>query len=305
MFRLFSEAYKEDSLMTYSAIGAVSLNVASLGRLLPFYQDIIGLKIHRQEGKTVTLGTGGEDLLILHETPDAPRLRGVTGLYHFAILLPSREALALQLKHFAETRTQLQGLSDHFVSEAIYLADPEGNGIEIYRDRPRSEWYDANGTFQMGTVAMDVDGVFSALEDPDKAEWKPMPVDTVMGHIHLHVHDVKAAEAFYGNQLNLDVLVNMGSATFMSYEGYHHHLGANIWAGRTIRPENILGLKSYELRVPQAIPLGSLLGKLEGAGSKIETAGDSYRFYDPSMNQIILSQAAVQPLGSIQEQEEA
>src|SRR5215510_10295046 len=167
--------------MNHSAIGAVSLNVTSLARLLPFYQDIIGLKIQHQEGKTVALGAGGEDLLILHENPDAPRIRGVTGLYHYAILLPSREALALQLKHFAETRTQLQGLSDHLVSEAIYLADPEGNGIEIYRDRPRSDWYDENGEFQMGTVAMDVDGVFSALEDPDTAEWQPMPTDTVMG----------------------------------------------------------------------------------------------------------------------------
>jgi catechol 2,3-dioxygenase len=279
--------------MNHSAIGAVSLNVASLARLLPFYQDTIGLKIHRQEGKTVALGTGGEDLLILHENPEAPRVRGVTGLYHFAILLPSREALALQLKHFAETRTQLQGLSDHLVSEAIYLADPEGNGIEIYRDRPRSEWYDANGKFQMGTVAMDVDGVFSALEDPDKAEWRPMPVDTVMGHIHLHVHDVKAAEAFYGKLLNMDVLINMGSATFMSYEGYHHHLGANIWAGRIVRPENIQGLKSYEIRVPEAIAVDSLLGKLDAAGVNVQEEGNSYRFFDTSMNQVILSQAKV------------
>lgn len=290
--------------MTHSAIGAVSLNVASLARLLPFYQDIIGLKIQREEGKTVALGTGGEDLLILHEKPDAPRMRGVTGLYHFAILLPSRAALALQLKHFAETKTPLQGLSDHFVSEAIYLADPEGNGIEIYRDRPRTDWVDANGQFQMGTVAMDVDGVFSALEDPDKAEWQPMPIDTVMGHIHLHVHDVKAAEAFYGKLLNLDVLINMGSATFMSYEGYHHHLGANIWAGRTIRPETVQGLKSYELRVPQAIGLDSLLGKLEGAGVKIDAAGDSYVLHDPSMNQIILSQATAQPNSSLKAKEE-
>jgi catechol 2,3-dioxygenase len=291
--------------MNHSAIGAVSLNVASLARLLPFYQDTIGLKIHRQEGKTVALGTGGEDLLILHENPEAPRVRGVTGLYHFAILLPSREALALQLKHFAETRTQLQGLSDHFVSEAIYLADPEGNGIEIYRDRPRSEWYDANGEFQMGTVAMDVDGVFSALEDPDKAEWQPMPVDTVMGHIHLHVHDVKAAEAFYGKLLNMDVLINMGSASFMSYEGYHHHLGANIWAGRIVRPENIQGLKSYEIRVPEAIPVDGLLGKLDAAGVKVQAAGDSYSFYDSSMNQVILSQAKLQGTTSKTAQEEA
>jgi catechol 2,3-dioxygenase len=291
--------------MNHSAIGAVSLNVASLARQLPFYQDIIGLKIHRQEGKTVALGTGGEDLLILHETPDVPRVRGVTGLYHFAILLPSRKALALQLKHFAETRTPLQGMSDHLVSEAIYLADPEGNGIEIYNDRPRSQWYDANGDFQMGTVALDVDGLFSELGDPEKAEWQPMPADTVMGHIHLHVHDVKAAEAFYGNLLNMDVLINMGSATFMSYEGYHHHLGGNIWAGRIIRPENVQGLKSYEIRVPQAIPVDSLVGKLDAAGVKIQAEGDSYRFYDPSMNQIILSQAKFQPTTSRTAKEQA
>lgn len=278
--------------MNHSAIGAVSLNVSSLAKLLPFYQNTIGLQVHRQEGQVAYLGTGGEDLLILHESPDAPRVRGITGLYHFAILLPSRAALALQLKHFAETRTPLQGLSDHFVSEAIYLADPEGNGIEIYRDRPRNEWYDANGDFQMGTVAMDVDGVFSALSD-EKAEWQPMPKDTVMGHIHLHVRDIAETEAFYGKLLNLDVLINMSSATFMSYEGYHHHLGANIWAGRLARPEYALGLRSYELRVPSAIGLDSLLGKLDSAGVKIQSEGKNHKFYDPSMNQIILTEATI------------
>jgi catechol 2,3-dioxygenase len=109
-----------------------------------------------------------------------------------------------------------------------------------------------------------------------------------MGHIHLHVHDVKAAEAFYG-KLGMDVLINMGSATFMSYEGYHHHLGGNIWAGRNIRPEYLLGLRSYELRVPQSVDFDSILGKLDESGVKLEAEGESYRFYDQSMNQVVLS----------------
>lgn len=187
--------------MSQPVIGTVYLNVANLKKMLTFYQDIIGLKLHRQEDNTAYLGVGGEDLLALNHTPNAPRVGGITGLYHFAILLPSRAALARSLKRLADTQTPLQGLSDHFVSEAIYLADPEGNGIEIYRDRPRDVWY-KNGQLDMGTVAMDVDGVMSTYTDEDTT-WNGLPSGTIMGHIHLHVASVPNAEAFINTCLDL------------------------------------------------------------------------------------------------------
>jgi len=274
--------------MSQAAIGTVYLNVSNLDKSLAFYQDIIGLQIHRQEGKTTYLGAGADDLLALNHTPNAPRVGGITGLYHFAILLPSRAALARSLKRLADTQTPLQGLSDHYVSEAIYLADPEGNGIEIYRDRPRDNWY-KNGQLDMGTVAMDVEGVMSAYYDEDTA-WNGLPVGTIMGHIHLHVASVPKAEAFYRDLFGLDVLMNMGHATFMSYEGYHHHIGANIWAGRTLPPdETILGLDKYVLRPPESVSVDSILGKLESANVPFEEREEGYYLQDSSKIKILLA----------------
>lgn len=274
--------------MSQSVIGTVYLNVANLQKMLSFYQDIIGLKLHRQEGNTAYLGVGEEDLLALNHTPNAPRIGGITGLYHFAILLPSQAALARSLKRFADTQTPLQGLSDHLVSEAIYLADPEGNGIEIYRDRPREGWY-KNGQLQMGTIAMDVEGVMSAYDDEDTT-WNGLPSGTIMGHIHLHVSSVPKAEAFYHDLFGLDVLLNMGHATFMSYGGYHHHVGANIWAGRTLPPDaTILGLEKYVLHPPQSVALDSILGHLDNANIPIRKADEGYYLHDSSKIQILLS----------------
>jgi catechol 2,3-dioxygenase len=273
--------------MTKTTIGTVHLKVASLERLLPFYQHIIGLQLHHQEDTTAYLGAGGDDLLALTETPGGKSVPGTTGLYHFAILVPSRVDLARSLQHLAETRTPLQGLSDHFVSEAIYLADPEGNGIEIYRDRPGETWYQ-NGQIHMGTVRMDVDGVIGELTDHN-GEWTGLHPDTVMGHIHLHVSSVPETERFYRDLLGLDVIVNMGSATFMSYDGYHHHVGANIWAGRTPPPADALGLEKYVLRLPDEERLQSALGQLDDANIPIAPQNGHYLVSDPSQNRIVLA----------------
>lgn len=274
--------------MSQPVIGTVYLNVANLKKMLTFYQDIIGLKLHRQEDNTAYLGVGGEDLLALNHTPNAPRVGGITGLYHFAILLPSRAALARSLKRLADTQTPLQGLSDHFVSEAIYLADPEGNGIEIYRDRPRDVWY-KNGQLDMGTVAMDVDGVMSTYTDEDTT-WNGLPSGTIMGHIHLHVASVPNAEAFYKHLFGLDILLNMEHATFMSYEGYHHHLGANIWGGRTLPPdETILGLEKFVLRPPESVALDSILARLNNANVPITETDEGYFLQDNSKIRILLT----------------
>ena len=264
-------------------IGTVYLRVADLDRQIAFYRDIIGLQVLRQEDQTATLGTEGVDLLALIHTPEGIRTRSTTGLYHFALLLPSRADLARTLKHLSDTKTPIQGASDHFVSEAVYLADPEGNGIEIYRDRPREAWYE-NGEFRMGTVAMDVDGVMGALNGQNAA-WAGLPAGTVMGHIHLHVASIPETEAFYRDVLGMDVMATIQSATFMAYDEYHHHLGANIWSGRTPPPPNALGLDRFELRVNDQ---ETIVARAKQAHIQLEAQNDHTILRDPSQNRIVL-----------------
>lgn len=272
--------------MSDFTIGTVYLTVANLDTMLAFYENIIGLQVHQRRNKTAHLGAGEHDLLVLTESADKIHSRGVTGLYHFAILVPTRVQLAKSLKRIAETQTRIQGLSDHLVSEAIYLADPEGNGIEIYHDRPRDAWY-KNGQLQMGTVAMDVDRVMSSLSD-DNSTWEGLPAGTIMGHIHLHVADVPSAEAFYQTILGMDVLMNMGSATFMSYEGYHHHVGANIWGGRNLRTGEEYGLEKFDLHIHDSQRLDSILATIESQGIAITEDDSHYILNDPANNSIIL-----------------
>ncbi len=180
-------------------LGYVHLTVANLERSLAFYQDRLGFQLRRRSGQTAYLGAGGPDLLLLTEQPGARQVSRVTGLYHFAILTPSRVALAQSLRRLAETRTPVQGFSDHGVSEAIYLADPDGNGIEIYRDRPRSEWPWENGQLAMVTDPLDVEGILAEL-GPQPEAWPGLSPQTTLGHIHLHVARLKEAEAFWAKK---------------------------------------------------------------------------------------------------------
>lgn len=230
-------------------IGTVFLRVQNLEKQVDFYQKIIGLKIHHQEENTVFLGTGGDDLLALIHTPDAVQSRGSNGLYHFALLLPSREHLAQSLNHLLMNKTKLQGLSDHIVSEAIYLADPEGNGIEIYADREQSHWY-KNGVLQMDTLPMDAQSVMRELKQSTGEKYQ-MPPETIMGHIHLHVDSVKQGVKFYQDSLSMDVMFQMPTAAFLSYDSYHHHLGINVWAGRVLHSDNHLGLSHFLLHTDE------------------------------------------------------
>lgn len=275
--------------MSNFTIGTVYLNVANLDTMLRFYQDIIGLQVHQRTGKSAHLGVGEHDILVLTETPDKQRVRSATGLYHFAILVPTRVQLAKSLKHLAETQTRLQGLSDHLVSEAIYLADPEGNGIEIYHDRARDVWYE-NGQLKMDTLALNVDDLMQTLT-PENSAWDGLPAGTIMGHIHLHVADVPQAETFYNSVLGMDVLFSMGSATFMSYDGYHHHVGANIWGGRQLCTGNELGLEKYDLHIHDAHRLQTILGQLDANGIDLTQIDDRYLVQDPSHNQITIRSA--------------
>lgn len=280
-------------------LGAVHLRVRSLARALRFYQEVLGFWLHDQTADKAVLSAGSNKLAVLYEDPAAlPRLRGRTGLYHFAVLVPTRRELAHVLHNIAQREYPWQGAADHDVSEALYLADPDGNGIEIYRDRPREEWqYQDDGTLVMGTYRLDLANLLAELENgPDEAApaWSQLNSDSVMGHMHLHVHDIAEAEAFYGDVLGFDLMVRYGdSASFMSAGGYHHHLGLNIWAGRGAppAPENSVGLRWFDLFLPDEAALAAAAERLQAAGVAITEDEDGLLVHDPSQNGIRLRMA--------------
>lgn len=269
-------------------VGAVHLNVANLKRELAFYEQSIGLVVDRREGSTAYLrpAGGGDDLVVLTEIANGQASSGGTGLYHFAIRVPTRGDLAQVLRHFAETSVPLQGMSDHLVSEAIYLADPEGNGIEVYRDRPREEWPYNAGQLEMGTEALDIRSVMSTIDA--SAGWNGLPQGTIMGHMHLHVSNIAATESFYRDCIGMDVVVRYGpSASFLSYDGYHHHLGTNVWRRGLASPirENTLGLRWWELTPPSVEVAAE---RLAAAGVPTVTREDGLLVRDPAGNAVLL-----------------
>lgn len=271
-------------------IGAVYLTVSDFGRSLPYYQHNIGLKLHRQEGDMAYLGAGGRDLLALRELPSAIHPHRTTGLYHFAILVPSRLELALTLKHLVDTETRIGGASDHLVSEALYLSDPDGNGIEIYRDRPRQEWPLVNGQIEMDTIAFDVESVLGELHGRDHT-WAGLHADTTIGHIHLHVSHLSEAEAFYTQVLGFDLVTRYGpSAAFVSAGGYHHHIGLNTWAGvgAPPPPSGSVGLNWYEILLPDEEALMATAVRLQNAHIPTEQRADGLFLRDPAQNGILL-----------------
>ncbi|MCB9450388.1 MAG: VOC family protein [Anaerolineaceae bacterium] len=267
-------------------LGTTFIRIANLEQQLDFYQQVIGLQVHRQEGNTVFLGVGGNDLLGLIHTPNGKRLHGQNGLYHFALLLPSRRHLALTLRHFIETQTPLQGLSDHIVSEAIYLGDPEGNGIEIYADRPRERWHQ-NGEFHMATLPINVPDLLREAEGADISAHQ-LPSGTIMGHMHLHVNALAEAAAFYQETLGMAMMMHIPTAGFLSYEGYHHHLGINTWAGRTQRADDALGLAYFTVILPEE-ELVQLPPQFT-ANARQQDGG--WMIADPSLNQVFVTAAS-------------
>ena len=277
-----------------TVIGYVHLTVSDLGRSLAFYQNILGFRLHRRDGNIARLGSGGPDLLLLTEQPGArPRPPRTTGLYHFAILVPSRADLARALLHLVETHTTLQGLSDHLVSEAIYLADPDGNGIEIYSDRPRVAWQFEGTLLRMVTKPLDVDGLQSELSGRDDA-WSGLSAETVIGHMHLHVANLAEAQAFYVGVLGFDIMQRYGSqALFVSAGGYHHHIGLNTWAGVGVPPPppDAAGLRTFVVRLPDEVELARLTSRVREARVTFEETPDGVLVRDPSQNCLLLASA--------------
>lgn len=280
------------SLDPKTNIGYVHLTVRDFKTSLPFYQNVLGFKVHQNENGTARLGAGDSDLLVLTENPDAKIPRHATGLYHFAILVPSRFELARSLRRLGENEIQL-GFGDHIVSEAIYLSDPDGNGIEVYRDRPRSDWYDQNGNFQMGTLPVDVKGVLSELEHETSA-WQGLDPATVLGHMHLKSANVNRDEPFYRDIIGFDEMANLGgSAAFLSAGGYHHHLGMNMWesANASPAPQNSVGLQYFTVRVPNPEELTRVSNRVRQAGFDLEETDAGLLVRDPSQNAVVLTTA--------------
>ena len=261
-------AEKADALDPRAHIGAVRLAVADLDRAVDFYERTIGLRGVDSVDGVARLGPeGGAPILELEPDPAAPpRPPGTTGLFHLAILVPSRADLAAALRRVGDAGWRFSGASDHLVSEALYLSDPEHNGIEIYRDRPRKEWDYDGDQVRMATIPLDVQSVLGDLGEVDPSA--AMPAATTMGHVHLNVSDLDSTEAFYAGDLGLDVTVRgYPGALFLAAGGYHHHIGANTWAGEGAPrpPAGALGLRWFEIVTP---------------------AGDEFEATDPSGNSV-------------------
>jgi catechol 2,3-dioxygenase len=282
------------SIDAATSMGAVRLTVGDLEAARDFYRDAIGLTELEPENGIARLGANGDSaqpIVELVGDPDAsPRPRGTSGLFHLAILVPSRADLARALQRVAEAGWRLSGASDHLVSEALYLSDPEGNGIELYRDRPREEWPVRDGVLQMDTLPLDLDGVLGELRRGDVEA--AMPAGTRIGHVHLNVGDLTAAEAFYSGALGFDVTVRgYPGALFVSAGGYHHHVGLNTWAGEGAPPSpaGSRGLRQYEIRLPGSEQLAAEEDRLREAGFEPVRDHDRVRVADPSGNEVVLS----------------
>ena len=275
-------------------IGPVCLTVADLDREREFYERAIGLRVLGDEGdadgSTLRLGADGTVAIELIGDPDAPpRRRGTTGLFHLAILVPSRADLASALRRVVGAGGPLAGASDHLVSEALYLADPEGNGIEVYRDRPREEWRRVDGQIEMATLPLDLD---SLLAEQREGESSHAPAGTRIGHVHLHVADLAAAEEFYAGVLGLDVTVRgYPGALFLSAGGYHHHIGVNTWAGEgaPAPPPGSRGLRHFEILLPGTADLEAAERRLRDAEVEARRDGEGVHTADPSRNGIVLT----------------
>jgi catechol 2,3-dioxygenase len=276
-----------------ATVGAVHLTVADLQRSLDYYRTQIGLEVLEQGGGEVSLGTGERELLHLVEQPGAQPAGGYTGLYHFALLLPQRIHLAAWLAHAARDRVGMTGMSDHFVSEALYLRDPDGHGIEIYWDRPRAGW-EGQVAEHMTTLSLDVDSILGELDDPASAPFDGLPDGTVMGHVHLKVAEIEPTVAFYRDVLGFALIAQLGPmAAFLAAGGYHHHLGSNTWesSGAPAPPEGSAALRHYMVLVPGDAERERIVGRVEHAGLNVVDHGGDPLVRDPSRNALVLALA--------------
>jgi catechol 2,3-dioxygenase len=276
-----------------TTVGAVHLTVADLERSLDYYRRAIGLAVLDKGAGRASLGAGPHELLVLVEHPGAAPSHGYTGLYHFALLVPERADLARWLAHAVRERVPLTGASDHDVSEALYLRDPDHHGIEIYRDRPREQWEGEVAT-RLTTFPLDVQDLLAELDDPATEPFERLPAGTVMGHVHLKAASIPEIVAFYRDLLGFALTAQLGSqAAFLAAGGYHHHLGANTWesAGASPPPPESAALRHYSVVLPTETDRDDAVGRLADAGVEVEESPHGPLARDPSGNVLVLTAA--------------
>ncbi|WP_413302748.1 VOC family protein [Bacillus sp. 1P10SD] len=265
-------------------VGHVKIKVEELERSLQFYKEILGFNILEQTASTAKLTTDGKTSILSLEQPEGvvPKQGKTTGLYHFAILLPDQSDLANIVIHLVDKGIRF-GSSDHLVSEALYLHDPDGNEIEIYRDRTPSEWKWNGNEVEMAVDPLDFENLLKHAT-PDKP-WQRMPKETVMGHIHLHVSELIKTEEFYVKGLGMDVVNRFGrQALFLSYGKYHHHVGVNTWngVGAPAPAKNSVGLDSFTLIFDNEETRKQTVAKLQQIGAEVIEENNQFITFDPS-----------------------
>jgi len=291
------------SINPATRLGVVRYTVADLERQISFYQDSLGFKLHWRDGNDAGLGAGGADLLHLTAVPGARRVRGTTGLYHTAFLVPTRWELANLLRRIIDTSTPVEGMSDHYTHLAIYLPDAEGNGIELAWDFPRTKWEpfsellrrEGPGAARQFGGRLHVGELLGELEH-DQRPWSGLDAATTVGHVHLHVADLTATRQFYHAVLGFDIMMDseaMGGM-FFSAGGYHHHIGTNVWHGRGAPPPpaHATGLRSFTVLLPDTTDLERVVARATALGSMPRRSADGVLFRDPAGNGVILTTAA-------------
>ncbi|MDO1581480.1 VOC family protein [Rhizobium oryzicola] len=263
-------------------VGTAHLVVTDLDRVSRYYQQMIGLSVLESSPSGHVLGVEGQPLLTLTTGGNVARApRNAAGLFHTAFLVPNRQELGAWLAHAVHNSVQLQGASDHLVSEAIYLADPEGNGIEIYRDRLHREWtYFADGTVEMATEPLNLQAIY---DEAPKTGWGGMAAGTAIGHIHLQVGAIPEADAFYRDVLGLKIMARYPGASFFATGGYHHHIAANIWnsRGASARQANMSGLSDYSVKFNDQAGLDKALASLDKMEIPTERTASGHALKDP------------------------
>ncbi len=273
----------------HTFVSQVALRVNNILKSLRFYEEVLGFQVLTKSSMKAVLTADGKTPLVTLEqlSSPEPKQERKTGLYHFALLLPSRAALGEIIRHLVKTGYPVQGASDHLVSEAIYLADPDGNGIEIYRDRSDANWEWNDDEVKMATLPLDAQAV---LAEATNEKWEGLPAHTVMGHIHLHVADLEETRAFY-EKLGFDVVSSFpNQALFMSTGRYHHHIGVNIWNGRGANApsEKSPGMKYFTIEFPDEEKREVVVDRLKDIGAVISKEDQAIFTKDPSQNQIKL-----------------
>lgn len=273
-----------------TTLGPVHLTVADLARSVSYYEAAVGLEVIGRSKGSASVGAGGRALIVLVEEPGAAPAFGHTGLYHVALLLPERADLARWLAHATRDRVPLVGMSDHFVSEALYLTDPDGHGLEIYRDRSREHW-EGKVAARMTTLPLDAEDLLGVLPDPPSGDFDGMAAGAIVGHVHLKVKAIPEAVSFYRDILGFGLMAELGSqAAFLSAGGYHHHIGANTWgsAAAPPPPPGSAALRHLTVVLPDAAERDTVLDRLAAAGHSPAAVGEAPAVRDPSGNLVVL-----------------